>query len=300
MVTLHIHVPASETAASSFARQEDLYIRAEMISSYLSGNGALPRQVCADIFTGELPFVLLSPKGYRWEKNSPTYLYTLEAASYTQCNPEMLLWPLHMMEEKQVPVFVLPLPPGGGKRAGKLPRLYRNVEKMEHIIPSMLRSGPLVMVCSLRTFYEGLLLLIRDRSRVNSILPRQMKLVSLFGGDALSCSEEKIPDRKDLEEAMRSFSDTISIIALTGDRRIPASRILRSWMNDQGTIDASIDLVKPGFSAEQGIFSGGDETPECEGETGVPVLQKTKHHQLLRLEVSRMICTLLSAHTEIS
>lgn len=295
MVTLHIHVPASkEFSPASYASQEDLYVRSEMISSYLGGDGSLPAGVSLDMFSGEMPFCLLSPRGYRWEKGDPAYIFTFHASSFAHAAPETIMWAVHLMEEDGIPVFLLPLPETEERKPGRLPLLYRNVERMEKIIPSMRRNSSLLMVCHGKTYYEGLLTLIRDSTRRKKILPVETHLVSLFGGDAFACSDPVIPDRKDLQDTMRKFSGRISVIALTNDRRVRAADILRSWMDGEGNVSVKVDLVKPAFPADRGLFACEELMPE---EEGISVMQKTRHYQQLRLEVTWMICSLLTEHT---
>jgi len=297
MVTLHIHKPSREiTSWGPFASQEDLFARSEMICSYLQGTGTLPKDITLDLFSGDSPFLLLSPKNYAWKKHTPVYLFTYHADTVETSEPGTLVWALHVMESQQVPVFLFPLPPGKEQQEHK-PGMYRNVEFLERMIPSLNHQGPLMLLPHGKTFYEILLLLLRDRSRQEQIIPESTQIISLFGGDALNCSKEMIPDRKELREFMQELSDRISVIALTSDRRVPAAKIIRSWMDRKGTVLADVDLIKPAFPAREGIFPPYEIPAEETGGVEASVLQKTRYQMQLRLEVSHMICQLLTAHT---
>jgi len=297
MVTLHIHKPADQlTSWDTFASQEDLYVRSEMVCSFLQGKGSLPKQLSADLFSGDIPFCLLAPKGYLWANRDPVILFTFSAERLADADPGTILWALHLLEDKGVPVFLIPLPTEG--EGCSKPVLYRNVELLEQTVPAMVRKNPYTMICHGKTFYEGLLLLMRDRNRKRALLPKEVSLVSLFGGDAFCSSSENITDRSELREHMQELAHRISVIALTNDRRVPAARILRSWVNDDGEVDACIDLIKPAFPAQQGIFPSDGELFQGEEDSGdASVLQKTRYQMQLRLEASRMICRLLSRHT---
>lgn len=299
MVTLHIHKPANQlTSWSPYASQEDLFVRSEMVCSYLRGTASLPKGVSLDVFSGEFSFSLLSPRNYSWKKGDPVYLFTYQSESLDASDPGTLVWALHIVESQQVPVFLLPFPGGRLEETDYKPGIYQNVEHLETLLPSMVKQGPVCILSHGKSFYEILLLLIRDRSRKTPLIPEDTSIISLFGGDALACSDEVIPDRKELKEMMHDLADRISVIALTNDRRIPAAQILRSWMDNEGSVLAEVDLVKPAFQAREGIFPP-DPLPFADLENGdASVMQKTRYDMQLRMEVSQMICRLLTEHTK--
>ena len=294
MVTLHIHVPAKQQLQSHWAVQEDRYVRSEGLCSHLAG-GAAPGGMMVDCFSGELSFCMITPKGYRSRGEDPFLLYTFRGEDCSDLTPDTALWALSLMEAHQTPVCILPLPDISKSREEK-PKLYRHVELMEEMLPEMASRHELTIVSHGTSSYEPLMLMIREEARERKLFHGVPTLTALFGGDLIKNDIVKITDRTDLREQLLSLGDRISVIALTGDRRVKSSDILRSWMDSSGTVAPRVDLVKPGVTSNQGLFP--DDTPSrFDDAKDVSVLQQTRSEHLLRLEVSQMICDLMHSHT---
>ena len=296
MVTLHIHVPSHTRQQSKWADQEDRFVRSQALCTHICGGDA-PSGLMGDSFSGELSFCMITPKGYRSKSEDPFLLYTFRGNHCSDLSPDTAIWALSLMESWDVPVCILPLPELSGDSEGQ-PKLYHHVELMEEMLSEMAARHRLVMVSHGTSCYEPLMLMVRETARTKKLFCSPPQLTALFGGDLMKSDCVKISDRADLHRQLLRLGDRVSLIALTSDRRVSTSDIIRSWMDQSGSVTSRIDLIKPGVASSQGLFPD-DEPLQSTDAANVSVLQQTRSEHLLRLEVSHMMCGLLRSHTSL-
>ena len=294
VTTLHIQVTGRNNGSTDrYSTMEQRYSRAQSICAHMKGSSSMPRGITADVYAGGRPFFLLSPKGYIWNLRDQITCFLCSGNGPADVSPKDMFWALTLLEQEHTPVFVLPM----GQINENPDISHQYICETEHNISSILQGAakPLHLFCHGETAYAGYLMLMREERRRTrdrtGLFTGDLSMTALFGGSISS----SLPEREELRQGLRDLPFRISLIALAEDPAGTAADIIKTWPDTHEMKQVTIDLVKPAFHADSGIFPPSwntDELSRIEGDASV--ISDTRQSVRLSLEAMQMVCLLLA------